>query len=77
MTFKTTKENKVPYIMVAGADYVTGEMPLSEVQHLYDEGTKRASNRFPGYPVCVNEKYFFAIKTDIHKTGSGRKRKNA
>lgn len=77
MTFQITKENKVPYIMVAGADYVTGEMPLTEAQRLYDEGKKRASNRFPGYPVCVNEKYFFSIKTDVPKTGSGRKRKNA
>lgn len=77
MTFQITNENKVPYIMVAGTDYVTGEMPLSEAQRLYDEGKKRASNRFPGYPVCVNEKYFFAIKTDVPKTGPGRKRKNA
>lgn len=66
MTF-VNNNGKVPYIMVAGADHVTGEMPLETAEKIYNEGTKRASNRFPGYPVCVDNKYFFATKTSPKK----------
>ena len=52
MTF-VNNNGKVPYIMVAGADHVTGEMPLETAEKIYNEGTKRASNRFPGYPVLL------------------------
>lgn len=76
MKFTTTNGNKVPYIMVAGADYVAGEMPLEDAQRIYTDGTKRASNRFSGYPVCVDGKYFFAATSNQPKT-SGRKKKNA
>ena len=66
MTF-VNNNGKVPYIMVAGADHVTGAMPLETAEKIYSEGTKRASNRFPGYPVCVDNKYFFATKTSPKK----------
>lgn len=46
MTF-VNNNGKVPYIMVAGADHVSGEMPLEAAEKIYSEGTKRASNRFP------------------------------
>ena len=58
MTF-VNNNGKVPYIMYDYADHVTGEMPLETAEKIYNEGTKRASNRFPGYPVCVDNKYFF------------------
>ena len=53
MTF-VNNNGKVPYIMVAGADHVSGEMPLEAAEQIYNQGEKRASNRFPGY--------FFATK---------------
>ena len=61
MTF-VNNNGKVPYIMVTGADHVSGEMPLEAAEQIYNQGEKRASNRFPGYPVCVDSKYFFATK---------------
>nr|DAK74690.1 MAG TPA: hypothetical protein [Caudoviricetes sp.] len=42
-------------------------MPLEAAEKIYSEGTKRASNRFPGYPVCVDNKYFFATKSSPKK----------
>lgn len=63
----TINDGKVAYIMVAGKDYVQGEMPLDSVNELYSKGKKRASNRFKGFPVCVDEKYFFAA-TSSRKT---------
>ena len=61
MQFKVN-DGKVPYIMVAGSDYVSGEMPLSNAECIYAAGEKRASNRFKGYPICVSNKYFFACQ---------------
>lgn len=55
---------KVSYIMVAGSDFVTSEMSEEAANKLLTEGKKRASNRFPGYPVCVDSKYFFAAVSD-------------
>lgn len=69
---------KVPYIMVAGADHVKGEMPYEEAQKMFDTGTKRASALFEGYPYCVNNKYFFACQPvetpTAKKTGKGKKK---
>ena len=68
---------KVPYIMVAGADHVKGEMPLEEAQKMFSTGTKRASALFEGYPYCVNNQYFFAGEPKAPaaaKTGKRKKR---
>lgn len=59
---------KVPYIMVAGKDNVSGEMPVEKAEKMIQTGPKRASNRFPGYPVCVQDKYFFAAQTERGKS---------
>jgi hypothetical protein len=54
--------------MVAGTDHVSGEMPIAAAEKIYNEGKRRASNRFPGYPVCVDGKYYFAtVKTASRK----------
>lgn len=52
MTF-VNNNGKVPYIMVAGADHVSGEMPIAAAEQIYNKGKKRASNRFPG--LCGRE----------------------
>lgn len=72
MTF-TVKNGKVPYVMVAGQDHVTGEMPLAEVERIYANGKKRASNLFDGFPICVDNQYFFAGTSEV-KTGAPKKK---
>jgi len=67
----TENNGKVPYIMVAGADHVSGEMPLEEAERIYKTGSKRASNRFEGYPICVDNQYFFA-GTSSTKSGKAK-----
>lgn len=64
----TVINGKVPYLMIAGKDTVKGEMPVEAAQKIYAEGTYRPSRRFEGYPIGVNDRYFFA-----GKTGKGRK----
>ena len=68
----TNNNGKVPYIMVSGSDYVSGEMPLNDAERIYDAGEKRASNRFKGYPICVDNKYFFACQPST-KTSKRKK----
>lgn len=51
---------KVPYIMAAGKDFVSGEMPQEAAKQLCSSGVKTTSDLFPDYPICVNEKFYFA-----------------
>ena len=37
MTF-VNNNGKVPYIMVAGADHVSGEMPIAAAEQIYNKG---------------------------------------
>lgn len=70
------KTGNVPFIMVTGKDFVRDEMPLDKAEKIYENGKKRASNRFPGYPVCVDEKYFFfAASTFVEETTKPKRRK--
>ena len=76
MQFKVN-DGKVPYIMVAGSDYVSGEMPVEIADGIYAAGEPKSSDQFKGYPVCVDNKYFFAgeLKSPAaSKTGKGKKR---
>lgn len=66
---------KVSYIMIAGADSVKGEMPLEIAQKMLNSGAKKTSTRFPGYPCCVDNKYFFDAKPEsAAKTNKGKKK---
>lgn len=64
MTF-VNNNGKVPYIMVAGADHVSGEMPIAAAEQIYNEGTKRASNRFLANPVCCDREIFLRYGEDL------------
>ena len=57
----------VPYKMDAGKDVVDAEMPESKARLIILKGPKRASNRFPGYPICVDNRYFFAAEKPTKK----------
>lgn len=49
----------VSFLMVAGKDIVSSEMTLPEAERLCAKGTT-VSTEFPGYPICVDGKYYFA-----------------
>ena len=46
---------------------VDAEMPESKARLIILKGPKRASNRFPGYPICVDNRYFFAAEKPTKK----------
>lgn len=53
-------DSKVPYIMAAGKDFVNGEMPLVTAEQICSRGTQTASKLFPDFPICVDDKFYFA-----------------
>lgn len=63
---------KVPYIMAAGKDFVRGEMPLEAAKRLYASGAKTTSDLFPDYPICVDEKFYFAAISTKRKSNSNK-----
>ena len=52
-------DGKVSYIMVAGKDFVKDEMSLAAEQ-ICARGTQTASKLFPDFPICVDDKFYFA-----------------
>ena len=59
MKLKSTN-GKVPYIMAAGKDFVKDEMSLAAAEQICARGTQTASKRFPDFPLCVDDKFYFA-----------------
>ena len=53
-------DGKVPYIMTAGKDFVSDEMSLAAAEQICSRGTQTASKLFPGFPICVDDKFYFA-----------------
>lgn len=53
-------DGKVSYIMAAGKDFVKDEMSLAAAERICSRGTQTASKLFPGFPICVDDKFYFA-----------------
>lgn len=51
---------KVPYIMAAGKDFVKDEMLLAAAEQICFRGTQTTSKLFPDFPICVDDKFYFA-----------------
>ena len=51
-------DGKVSYLMIAGRYTVEAEMSLENAERMCAKGTT-VSNRFPDYPICVDDKFFF------------------
>lgn len=53
-------DGKVPYIMAAGKDFVKDEMSLAAAERICANGRKKISKRFPDFPICIDNKFYFA-----------------
>lgn len=51
---------KVPFIMKVGKSFVKNEMPVTEAERFVKDGKIADSDKFEGYPICVNDIYYFA-----------------
>ena len=50
---------EVLYLMECGKDMVADKMSLACAKKICSQGTKD-SDRFPSYPICVDDKFYFA-----------------
>ena len=53
-------DGKVSYIMAAGKDFVKDEMSLAAAEQICSRGTQTTSKLFPNFPICVDDKFYFA-----------------
>ena len=73
----TIKNGMVPYKMDAGKDVVDAEISEAKARMIITKGPKRASNRFPGYPICVDNKYYFAATSKRTKSKKQKEKTTA
>jgi len=52
-------------------------MSEAKARMIITKGPKRASNRFPGYPICVDNKYYFAATSERTKSKKQKEKTNA
>ena len=51
--------DKVPYLYEEGKDTVKATMDASVAQKIVNKGKVSQSKKHPGYPLCVNGKFYF------------------
>lgn len=62
------KDGKVQFIMATGDDFVRNEMGVNAANSIIEKGTVTESTRFKGYPICVDEKFYFAANVTKRKS---------
>lgn len=65
-------DGKVPYIMAAGKDFVKDEMSLTAAEQICSRGTQTASKLFPDFPICVDDKFYFAGTSTKSKSSKSK-----
>lgn len=54
------ENGKVPYLMRAGKDMVSAAANPDTAHWMIGHGKVTSSDEFPGYPICVDDKWFIA-----------------
>ena len=65
----TVKDGKVGFIMATGDDFVRNEMGVNAANAIIEKGKVTESTLFKDYPLCVDDKYFFAASVSSKKKG--------
>lgn len=63
----TVKDGKVGFIMRAGKDFSRNEMGVNAANAIIEKGEVTKSTLFKGYPLCVDDKFFFAATVSPKK----------
>lgn len=61
------KDGKVGFIMATGDDFVRNEMRVNAANAIIKKGEVTESTLFKGYPLCVDDKFFFAASVSSKK----------
>lgn len=65
----TVKDGKVSFIMRADKDFCRNEMGVNAAKAIIDKGEVTESTQFKDYPLCVDDKFFFAATVSSKKKG--------
>lgn len=58
---------KTEFLMRTGNGYVKNTMSAVEAKNIINNGEVTESNAIPGFPICVNDTYFFPGVEDKRK----------
>lgn len=70
-------DGKVPYLMVSGKDFVAAESTEETVRWIIENGRLEASGDVPGYPLCVDGKWYIAGTIEQPQKGRRKAQKGA
>ena len=56
---KKNENGDVWYIKKAGSAYVKATMPIGKAEGIIGTGKVEKSDKFDGFPIAVNDEYFF------------------
>ena len=56
---KKNADGDVWYIKKAGSAYVKATMPIGKAEGIIGTGKVEESDKFDGFPIAVNDEYFF------------------
>lgn len=56
---KKNANGDVWYIKKAGSAYVKATMPIGKAEGIIGTGKVKESDKFDGFPIAVNDEYFF------------------
>ena len=56
---KKNENGDVWYIKKAGSSYVKATMPIGKAEGIIGTGKVEKSEKFDGFPIAVNDEYFF------------------
>lgn len=56
---KKNENGDVWYIKKAGSSYVKATMPIGKAEGIIGTGKVKESDKFDGFPIAVNDEYFF------------------
>lgn len=71
MSYKLkTVNGKVAFLLKTGKDFVKNQMAVASAQHIIDTGEVKKSD-VEGYPINVNDKWYFA--GEVFKKSAPRK----
>jgi len=56
---KKNADGDIWYIKKAGSAYVKATMPIGKAEGIIGTGKVKESDKFDGFPIAVNDEYFF------------------
>lgn len=56
---KEKSNGEIDFIATAGSDFVKSSMPIGRAKGIIASGKVKVSDKFDGFPIAVNDEYYF------------------